>query len=151
MIAHHDDVIKWKIFPRYLSLVWDILRSPVYFPHKGQWRFDDFIDMRLDKCLSKHSRCRSFETPLNSLWRHRNARTSWHGNLFQFTAYLWRKDISHRWFFPHKRPVVWSFDVWYTALKKCKKKQQSSCLWLETPWLPCEVWVTTTRLFTTWL
>ena len=34
----HDDVIKWKHFPRYWPFVWGIHRSPVYSPHKGQWR-----------------------------------------------------------------------------------------------------------------
>ena len=34
----HDDVIKWKHFPRYWSFVWEIHRSPVNSPHKGQWR-----------------------------------------------------------------------------------------------------------------
>ena len=35
---HHDDVIKWKHFPRYWPFVREIHRSPVNFPHKGQWR-----------------------------------------------------------------------------------------------------------------
>ena len=34
----HDDVIKWKHFPRYLPFVRGIHRSPVNSPHKGQWR-----------------------------------------------------------------------------------------------------------------
>ena len=34
----HDDVIKWKHFPRYWQFVWGIHRSPVNSPHKGQWR-----------------------------------------------------------------------------------------------------------------
>ena len=34
----HDDVIKWKHFPRYWPFVRGIHRSPVKFPHKGQWR-----------------------------------------------------------------------------------------------------------------
>ena len=34
----HDDVIKWKHFPRYWPFVMGIHRSPVNFPHKGQWR-----------------------------------------------------------------------------------------------------------------
>ena len=37
-IAMHDDVIKWKYFPRYWPFVREIHRSPVNFPHKGQWR-----------------------------------------------------------------------------------------------------------------
>ena len=34
----HDDVIKWKHFPRYWPFVRGIHRSPVKSPHKGQWR-----------------------------------------------------------------------------------------------------------------
>ena len=34
----HDNVIKWRHFPCYWSVVRGIHRSPVNFPHKGQWR-----------------------------------------------------------------------------------------------------------------
>ena len=34
----HEDVIKWKHFPRYHSFVRGIHRSPENSPHKGQWR-----------------------------------------------------------------------------------------------------------------
>ena len=34
----HDDVIKWKQFPRYWPFVRGIHRPPVNSPHKGQWR-----------------------------------------------------------------------------------------------------------------
>ena len=34
----HDDVIKWKHFPRYWHFVRGIHRPPVNSPHKGQWR-----------------------------------------------------------------------------------------------------------------
>ena len=37
-IISHDDVIKWKHFPRYWPFVRGIHRSPVNSPHKGQWR-----------------------------------------------------------------------------------------------------------------
>ena len=36
-ITWHDDVIKWKHFPRHWPFVREIHRSPVNFPHKGQW------------------------------------------------------------------------------------------------------------------
>ena len=35
---YHDDVIKWKHFPRCWSIVRGIHRSPVDSLHKGQWR-----------------------------------------------------------------------------------------------------------------
>ena len=36
-LAWHDDVIKWKHFPRNWPFVRGIHRSPVNSPHKGQW------------------------------------------------------------------------------------------------------------------
>ena len=33
----HDDVNKWRHFPRYWPFVWGIHWSPVNSPHKGQW------------------------------------------------------------------------------------------------------------------
>ena len=33
----HNDVIKWKHFPRYWPFVRGIHRSPVNSPHRGQW------------------------------------------------------------------------------------------------------------------
>ena len=38
ILDNHDDVIKWKHFPRYWPFVRGIHRSPVNSPHKGQWR-----------------------------------------------------------------------------------------------------------------
>ena len=35
---HHDDVTKWKHFPRYWPFVRGIHRPPVNSPHKRQWR-----------------------------------------------------------------------------------------------------------------
>ena len=37
-VYYHDDVIKWKYFPCYWPCVRRIHRSPVNYPHKGQWR-----------------------------------------------------------------------------------------------------------------
>ena len=37
-LSFHDDVIKWKHFPRYWPFVRGIHRSPVNSLHKGQWR-----------------------------------------------------------------------------------------------------------------
>ena len=38
IVKTHDDVIKWKHFPRYWPFVRRIHRSLVNSPHKGQWR-----------------------------------------------------------------------------------------------------------------
>ena len=57
----HDDVIKWKYFPRYWPFVRGIHRS-----------FDVFFDIRPNKRLSEHWWCWWFETPSRPLWRHCN-------------------------------------------------------------------------------
>ena len=69
----NDDVMKWSHFLHYWPFVREIHRSPVYFPQRPVTRrFDAFFDVRLNKRVSKHSRCRWFETPWHSLWRHCN-------------------------------------------------------------------------------
>ena len=68
---NHDDVIKWKHFPRYWPFVRGIHRSPVNSTHKGQWRgalMFLFFYLRLNKRLSKQSRGWWFETPSRLLW-----------------------------------------------------------------------------------
>ena len=68
----HDDVIKWKHFPRYWPFVWGIHRWPVNSPHKGQWRGALIFSLNsaFDKRLSKQSWGWWFETPSWPLWRH---------------------------------------------------------------------------------
>ena len=64
----HDDVIKWKHFPRNWPLVWGIHRSPVNSPHKGQWRGALMFSL-IYKRLSKSWLGWWFETPSHPLWR----------------------------------------------------------------------------------
>ena len=66
----HDDVIKWKHFPRYWPFVRGIHRSPVNSPQRPVTRrFDVFFDLRLNKRLNKQSWGWWFETPSRPLWR----------------------------------------------------------------------------------
>ena len=73
--TYHDDVIKWKHFPRYCSLCAG--NSPVTgeFPSQRPVTrsFDVFFDLRLNKRFSKQSRRRWFETLSPPLWRHCNS------------------------------------------------------------------------------
>ena len=71
---YHDDVIKWKYFPRYWPFVRIIHWSPVNFPHKGQWRGALMFSLicTLNKRLSKQSWGGWFGTPSRPLWRHCN-------------------------------------------------------------------------------
>ena len=63
----HDDVIKWKHFPRY----WPFARG---IPTQRQVTrsFDVFFDLRPNKRLSKQSWGWWFETPSIPLWCHFN-------------------------------------------------------------------------------
>ena len=74
----HDDVIEWKHFPRYWHCVREIQRSPVNFPHKGQWQgalvFSLFCAWK--KRFSKRSRRRGFKMQSRPLWRHCNVSTN---------------------------------------------------------------------------
>ena len=78
MVSQHDDVIKWKHFPRYWPFVRGIHRSPVNSPHKGQWRgalmfslicawINGWVNNREAGDLTLH-RC--------PLWHHRNEITN---------------------------------------------------------------------------
>ena len=72
--ACHDDVIKWRYFPRYWPFMREIHRSPVNSPHKGQWRGALMFSLICDwkKRLSKQSWGWWFETLSRPLWRHCN-------------------------------------------------------------------------------
>ena len=78
---YHDDVIKWKHFPHYWSFVRGIHRSR-WIPHTQRpatRSFDVFLDLRLNKRLSKQSWGWWFETQSRPLWRQCNASlTPWH-------------------------------------------------------------------------
>ena len=66
----HDDVIKWKHFPRY----WPFVRVPGDFPAQRPVTrsFDVFFVLRLNKRLNKQSWDWWLETLSRPLWRHRN-------------------------------------------------------------------------------
>ena len=85
---NHDDVIKWKHFPRNWPFARGIHRSSVNSPHKDQWRgaLIFFFDLHLNIRLSKQSWGWWFETLSRPLWRHCNVKC--HGPLFLlcFTA-----------------------------------------------------------------
>ena len=67
LLPTHDDVIKWKHFPRY----WPFVREfPTQRPVTRS--FDVFFALRLNKRLSKQPRGWWFETPSWSLWRQCN-------------------------------------------------------------------------------
>ena len=86
MVYYHDDVFKWKYFPRYWPFVRGIQQWPVDSPHKGQWHGAlIFSFIFLNKRLSKQLGLQWFETPSRSLRRHCN---------------IWRKLNFHSHFMP---------------------------------------------------
>ena len=101
----HDDVMKWKHFPRYWPFVRGIHRSPVNSLQRPVTRsFDVFIDLRLNKRWSKQSWGWPFETPLRPLWRHCNGKhrfpteqltsvewTDW-GQQISITSWIWSSE-----------------------------------------------------------
>ena len=85
----HDDVTKWKHFPRY-------------------WPFVRGIDLRLNKRLGKQSWGWWFETLARPLWRHRNdnVRCNLFMSLFMPMGKCWRNK-----FFMEKGPFFQLHNV----------------------------------------
>ena len=82
----HDDVIKWRHFPRHWSFVRWIHRSPGEFPAQRPVTpsFDVFFDLRLNERLSKQSWIWWFETLSRPLWRQCNAQVRFYASLYQW-------------------------------------------------------------------
>ena len=111
----HDDVIKWKHFPRYWPFARGIHRSPVIPRTKASdaQLFDVFFDLRLNKRLSKQSWGWWFGTLSHPLWRHCNAQwrrgssiifgillqssvvRTWSTIARVCTEHWWRSNIAH--------------------------------------------------------
>ena len=71
IVIIHDDIIKWKHFPRYWSFVRGIHWSPVNYCHKGQW---GGAVMFSPICPWTNGWANNqFEMSLHSLWCHCNA------------------------------------------------------------------------------
>ena len=75
MLVIHDDVIKWKHFPRYCQFLRGIHRFPVNSPYKRPVTrsFDVFFYLRLNTRLRKQSWGCWFETLSRPIWGHCNA------------------------------------------------------------------------------
>ena len=69
----HNDVIKWKHFPRNWPFVWGIHRSQRPVTRS----FNVLFDLCLNKRLSKQSWDWWFETKSRSWWRHSNVFQAW--------------------------------------------------------------------------
>ena len=90
----YDDVIKWEHFPRFWPFVRGIHRSPV----------------RLNKRLNKPSRCRWFETPSRSPWRHCNVSFS--------CSFIWSSYRYSLGRFAGTDPINTPIETWQTSSPK---------------------------------
>ena len=94
--ATHDDVIKWKRFPRNWPFVMGINRSPMDSSHKGQRRGALLFSLICAWTNGWQSRRRWFETSSCSFWchcsiypNHYNKTWEWHTVLC--LSVFWRK------------------------------------------------------------
>ena len=70
----HDDIMKWKHFPRYWPFVRRIHRSPVNFTHKGQLRgalMFSLICVWINSCVN-NCEVGDWRRQSRSLWSHCN-------------------------------------------------------------------------------
>ena len=116
--SYHDDVIKWKHFPRYWLFVREFTGHR-WIPRKGQWRGALMFSLicALNKRLSKQSWGWWFKTPSRPLWRHCNAFpvsgishtiSTWHG--WAFFLWLFRPLFYYRFLrFMHPYSAVETF------------------------------------------
>ena len=108
----HDDVIKWKHFPRY----WPFGEFPAQRPVTRS--FYVFFDLRLNERLSKQWRGWWFETLSHPLWRHRNVGGVWLQLL--------------RWVIALTRfPMVVHHDMWVIHFTESVLNQCKSANWGE--------------------
>ena len=82
----HDDVTKWKHFPRYWPFVRGIHRSPMNSPHKGQWRGALMFSLI---CVWINGWVNSLEA--GDLRRHR-------AHYGVIVMPLWLQSLSHHWY-----------------------------------------------------
>ena len=100
----HDDVIKWKHFPRYWPFERGIHRSPVNSPHKGQWRealVFSLICVWINGWVNNRE-AGVFETLSCPSWRHCNVLKFWSGPFLEFYSSL---RFQLRW--------MWIRFLWY--------------------------------------
>ena len=137
----HDDVTKWKHFPRCWPFVRGIHRWPVNSPHKGQWRWalvfslicawiNGWVNNRETGDLRRHRAhydVTVMENGWNSKWRPHDM-----GNFFALLVLYEGKTNDHLWFTLTKGL---SRGLWYFLCFQLNalKDKQARCQWFETP------------------
>ena len=128
----HNDVIKWKHFPRNWPFVRGIHRSvtPVTLS------FDVFFDLRLNKRLSKHD----FMVPYEAMNLAHNVVIKW--KHFRVTCPLWGETTGHRWIPLTKTSHVERWCLFFEERQNKRLSKQSICWWFETPYYVTVVFCT---------
>ena len=102
-IESHDDVIKWKHFPRNWSFVRGINRSPMNSPQRPVTQSFEVFDLHLDKPLSRQSWGWWNETRSRSLWRHCN-------------DLAWSANVLNVFEFENNHKTLWNIWLWYSYI-----------------------------------
>ena len=107
----HDDVTKWKYFPRYWPFVRGIHRSPVNSPHKGQWRgafvfslfcawINGWVNNRESSDLRRH--CAHYDVTVMSSPAQPDNRLLQAGMVLQFQPKLLINALQKEWCYVRK-------------------------------------------------
>ena len=122
----HNDVIKWKYFPRYWTFVRGIHRSPVNSPHKGQWRgalmfslicawINSWINNREAGDL-RHHRAHYDVTVMQKQWKHISNQITW-------LVPVWLHEFSHDLFWGYLW-IYYTHGSWSWILVISTKQRQ---------------------------
>ena len=136
----HDDVIKWKRFPRNWSFVRGIHRSR-WIPHTkaSDAELCGFFDLRLNKRLSKQPWGWWFGTLSRSLWRHCNV---WVGHNLSTSGLMEGRVVNlalaitiyFKWYFR----ISWNTNMLWTCSRSHFNSPQNF-IWLAGHLNPCEI------------
>ena len=135
----HDDVMKWKHFPRYWPFVRGIHRGPTQRPVTRS--FDVFFDLRLNKRLSKQSWGLWLETPSRPSWRHCNEMSLHLATTTTKLRVFSEKVLGCSWF--RSNHLCWPFGVIHNGWRNLTKSrleslrccaQPTPSWWLQMSW-----------------
>ena len=144
----HDDVIKWKHFPRYWPFVRGIPRSPANSPRKGQRRGPLMLSLI---CAWINGWVNNREA---GDWRGHHAhhkvivmcrpicRPRWLYDMEALStsfSFGWYPPVTSQ--FPHKGSVIGSFGDFIVVIPNKLMNEQSICRWFETHLRSCDVTV----------
>ena len=136
-LSFHDDVIKWKHFPRNWPFVRGIHRSPVNSPHKGQWRgalmfslicvwINDWVNNREAGDLRRYRALYGVIV----MYHYDDAITWKH---FSHSWPFVRESAGDRWISLTNGPVMQSSDFAFDVRLNKLLNKKSSCQWIEIP------------------